>query len=271
MHRAVVPPSFAASIRTAALATLAALAPGEAAADPASELATRLAAVQQGTSFVRLRLAVEDPAAKEASTLQLQIKERRTPDSAEVLYQVLWPSDRKGESVLLKREGKAAPSGHQFTVPDNLVALGTADLDGQLFGSDLAYADLIEEFFTWEGQSLIGRETVDGVDCAVLESKPGRSQSSVYGGVRSWIDEAKLVPMRVEKFDRDGRLVRRIVTTRVHKNDRDHHVPATIVVTRPGATTSTTELEGSRNKVDVKYDDETFTVPKMTDLAPPRP
>ena len=47
------------------------------------------------------------------------------------------------------------------------------------------------------------------------------------------------------------------------------YVAATLVVRKAGST-SVTELEGSKLKVGVTYDAETFTVPKMTDLAAPR-
>ena len=53
-------------------------------------------------------------------TLQLQIKERRTKGASEVVYQVLFPKERKGESVLLKKIGTGSASGSVF-VPPNTV------------------------------------------------------------------------------------------------------------------------------------------------------
>src|SRR5580765_6240842 len=69
----------------------------------ANDLASRLSALRQdGTSYVRLRMEIKG-ATRE--TLQLQIKERRTKSSSEVVYQVLYPKERKGESVLLRKIG----------------------------------------------------------------------------------------------------------------------------------------------------------------------
>src|SRR5678816_485595 len=63
----------------------------------ANDLAFRLSVLRQnGASYVRLRMEIKG-ATKE--TLQLQIKERLTKDSSEVVYQVLYPKERKGESV----------------------------------------------------------------------------------------------------------------------------------------------------------------------------
>ncbi|CAN5220097.1 hypothetical protein BH23VER1_BH23VER1_14870 [soil metagenome] len=239
-----------------------------AAAGPGNELAARLDSVQQGTSFARLKLSVQDPPGTETVSRQIQIKERRAGGTADVLYQVLYPREQKGQSVLLKQSGSGAPSGHHFVPPDKLEPLSGSGLGGAAFGSDLTYRDLIENFFAWQDQSLVGQETVEGRECQILESKPAGGQSD-YGSVRSWIDTGRLVPLRVEKYDRSGNIVRRIDTTRVHKNDNGHHIPATIMVRRPG-TTSITQLEGSRSKVNVTYSDADFTVPKMTDLSAPR-
>src|SRR5690349_2641343 len=89
-----------------------------AAEDPSSitahELASRLSALRDGVSYVRLRMEIKGDAKE---TLQLQIKERRTIDSSEVVYQVLYPKERKGESVLLRKVGKSRASGSSFVPP----------------------------------------------------------------------------------------------------------------------------------------------------------
>ena len=54
-----------------------------------------------------LRLEVKQPGDTTKITLQLQIKERRTKSATDLVYQVLWPKERKGEAVLLhKADGK---------------------------------------------------------------------------------------------------------------------------------------------------------------------
>ncbi|HSI11701.1 MAG TPA: hypothetical protein VK961_06635, partial [Chthoniobacter sp.] len=77
------------------------------AADPAAgELASKLSALRQdGNSYVRLRMDIKGA---KSETLQLQIKQRMGKNTSEVVYQVLFPKERKGESVLLKRTGKSS-------------------------------------------------------------------------------------------------------------------------------------------------------------------
>lgn len=236
------------------------------AADPApmsaSELAAKLSELRQdGTSYVRLRMEIKGATTE---TLQLQIKQRRTKGTTDVLYQVLFPKERKGESVLLRKSGSRAASGSTFTPPDQVKTIG--DLKDTLFGSDLAYEDAVEDFYAWDQQTLGATEQVQGVTCQVLESKPGKARS-IYASVKSWIDLRRMVPMRVEKYSSGGKLLRRIETTRV-VTESGHAIPANLTVQsgRQGAT----DLDGSRIKHDVAYTDKDFSPEGMKDVSVPR-
>jgi hypothetical protein len=229
----------------------------------ANDLASRLSALRQdGASYVRLRMEIKGATNE---TLQLQIKERRTKNSSEVVYQVLYPKERKGESVLLRKIGNHPASGSVFVPPNTLRPID--DLKEPLFGSDLSYEDVVENFFAWDQQAIVGTEKVDGVNCPILESKPGEGQRSIYGSVRSWIDVRRLVPLRVEKYASSGQLLRRIDTTRVVA-DAGHHIPAdlTVVGARLG---SSTLLDGSRIRHNVTYADRDFTIEALKKIAPP--
>jgi hypothetical protein len=230
----------------------------------ANDLASRLSALRQdGASYVRLRMEIKG-ATKE--TLQLQIKERRTKNSSEVVYQVLYPKERKGESVLLQKIGNGPASGSVFVPPNTVRPID--DLKEPLLGSDLSYEDAIDNFFAWDQQSIVGTEEVDGVNCRILESKPGKDQHSIYGSVRSWIDARRLVPLRVEKYATSGQLLRRIDTTRVVA-DAGHQIPANLAVggARPD---SSTLLDGSRIRHNVIYTDRDFTIEGLKEIATPR-
>ena len=250
---------IAAAIIACALAAVSARAADTAPVLSAPELAARLSALQQdGTSFVRLKLEVKQPPGTTKIALQLQIKQRRTKTGTEVVYQVLWPKERKGEAVLLRKIGDRPPSGSFFRPPDNVRALDGEQMKEPLFGSDLSYEDVIENFFTWEHQAVVGTEIVDRVSCQILESKPGKGQRSSYASVRTWVDARRLVPLRVEKYTASGQLARRIESTKVATDDIHRHIPANLTV-RGRTQDSVTELDGSKIKHDVTYADREFT------------
>jgi len=191
---------------------------------------------------------------------------RRTKNSSEVVYQVLYPKERRGESVLLRKTENRPVSGSVFVPPNTLRSID--DLKEPLLGSDLSYEDVVDNFFAWEQQAIVGTEKVDGVNCSILESKPGKDQPSIHGRVRSWIDVRRLVPLRVEKYSSSGPLLRRIDTTRVVA-DTGYHIPADLTVSgaRPD---SSTLLDGSRIRHHVSYTDRDFTIEGLKEIAAPR-
>ncbi|OYW77803.1 MAG: hypothetical protein B7Z37_02650 [Verrucomicrobia bacterium 12-59-8] len=224
--------------------------------DSASGLAAKLGAMQQnGSSVVRLKMEVQGTT---KDTLQLQIKQRRTSSTTEVVYQVLWPKERAGEAVLLRKTGDQPATGAIFIPPNTVRTLDSSQMKEALLGSDLSYGDVVENFFLWKQQAIIGTEVVNRVSCDILESKPGKGQSSNYASVRTWMDRRRDVPLRVEKFNSSGRLVRRIETTRVVTNDNKQAVPANLTVYSL-AQGSVTELNGASVKHDVNFSDREFT------------
>src|SRR5271157_4281219 len=153
----------------------------------AKDLAAGLSALQDGVSYVRLRLEVKQPIDTTKIVLQLQIKERRTATATDVVYQVLWPKERKGEAVLLHKADGSPPTGSLFIPPDKPRPLKTSQMTEALFGSDLSYQDIIENFFGWENQTIVGTEVLNGVSCLILESTPDKGDPSNYARVRSWM------------------------------------------------------------------------------------
>lgn len=219
------------------------------AADTAAELAAKLSVLQQdGSSLLRLKMETR------GSTLQLQIKQRRTARGIEVVYQILWPKERLGESIVLRKIGNQAATGTQFIPPDTVRQI---DLKDALFGSAITYADVIEDFFAWENQALVGTEVVKRVSCQILESKPGRGQRSNYASVRTWVDGRRLVPLRIEKYIATGQMIYRIDSGRIVVDDEGRHVPASLTITDT-RTNTVTELDGSRLRHDVELTDEDF-------------
>jgi hypothetical protein len=234
----------------------------------AKELAAHLSTAEEGSSYVRLIMQIKDATGAVKSTLQLQIKQRRTAQVADIIYQVLWPKERNGEAVLLHQAAGSPATGSLWIPPGPVRQLDAGEMGQPLFGSDLSYQDAVENFFAWPNQSLAGTETIDRVNCVILESKPGDGEISIYGSVRSWIDARRLVAVRVEKYLASGKLARRIDTTRVADDDNSHPIPANLAV-RDAANVSETDLDGSRIRHDVTFSDHDFSPDGLKDLAPP--
>ena len=232
------------------------------AADPAvpalsaTELAARLNALREGSALIRTKLEVQSSDGGRR-VLQLQVKERRTKAATDIVYQVLWPNEHKGEAVILHQAG--GTSKGSIIVPRQPVrAIKASQMGEGLFDSDLSYQDAVENFFAWKKQAIVGSETINGVNCQILESKPDSSSVSIYAKVRSWIDPQRFVPLRIEKYSSSGELVRRIDVTRVARDEKHNPIPASLTVHGPRKN-SVTEFNGARIDQDVQFTDADFT------------
>jgi len=232
----------------------------------AAELADRLNAVSQGNALIRTKLEVR-PLDGARRVLQLQIKQRRTKTATDLVYQALWPEEHKGEAVIL-HQAQGAAKGSIIVPQQPVRAIKSSEMNEGLFGSDLSYQDAVENFFAWKKQTLIGSETINGVNCQILESKP--DSVSIYAKVRSWIDPQRFVPLRVEKYSSSGELVRRIDVTRVARDEKHHPIPASLTVHGPRKN-SVTEFNGARIDQDVQFTDADFTPATIAKAAPPTP
>jgi len=219
----------------------------------ASDLAAALRAKEEGSTFVRVRMQI---GSGENQILQIQIKSRVSNITGDIVYQVLFPKERKGEAVLLHRSGEKF-SGTTFAPPNTVRPIASGQMNQALFGSDLSYEDIIDNPFRWPQQAIVGTEAIDNIQCQILESKPGKGHSSSYSSVKTWVDPRRLVPLRIEKYDNSGKVLRRINITRVLLDGNDS-LPADLKVY--GQRGTGTEITGSRIKRGVTYADSEFTL-----------
>ena len=220
--------------------------------ESASDLAAALRAKEEGSTFVRVRMQI---GSGENQILQLQIKSRVSNTSSDIVYQVLFPKERKGGAVLLHRSDEKF-SGTTFAPLNTVRPIASGQMNQPFFGSDLSYEDIIDNPFRWPQQAILGTEAIDNIQCQILESKPGKGHSS-YSSVKTWVDPRRLVPLRIEKYDASGRVLRRINITRVLLDGNDS-LPADLKVYGPRGTV--TEIAGSRIKRGVSYADIEFTL-----------
>src|SRR5437868_15347037 len=231
------------------------------AADSGPELAAKLRAKESGSTFVRIRMQ----GGSGNQTLQVQIKSRVSDSASDIIYQILFPKERTGESVLLHRSGNKF-TATLFKPPDTLKQIGAAEMKQALFGTDLSYEDIIDSPFAWSQQAIVGMQDIDRFPCQILESKPGKDRASSYASVKTWIDSRRMVPLQIEKYDSSGKVVRRINITRMLLNGGDS-LPADLEVS--GSRGSVTHITGSGIKRGVNYAETEFTPEGLKQLNAP--
>src|SRR5256885_6895102 len=221
--------------------------------DTGSQLAAKLRAKESGSTFVRIRMQAGN------QILQVQIKSRVSAGAADIVYQILFPKERKGESVLLHRSGNKF-SATLFTPPNTIKQI--AEMSQALLGTDLSFEDIIDSPFAWSQQAIVGTQDIDRFPCQILESKPGGHASS-YASVKTWVDPRRMVPLQIEKYDSSGKVLRRINITRMLLDGGDS-LPADLEVSGPRG--SVTHITGSSIKRGLNFPDTEFTPENLKQL-----
>src|SRR5256885_12813001 len=133
--------------------------------DTGSQLAAKLRAKESGSTLVRIRMQAGN------QILQVQIKSRVSAGAADIVYQILFPKERKGESVLLHRAGNKF-TAISFAPPNSIKQLGAGEINQALFGTALSYEDIIDSPLAWSQQAVVGTQDIDRFPCQILESQP---------------------------------------------------------------------------------------------------
>jgi hypothetical protein len=208
-------------------------------------------------AMIRAKLSIEDAKSGRTTSAQIRIRLRRDAKVTRLLYQVLWPSDHKGEALSLERSARGAITGFLYDPPEKITPVNASTMSRPYLDSNLTIEDLGEDFWQWPSQRISGEEMIGGEACKIVESRPPAGVRSSYSLIRSWISPSKLLPLRIEKFGRDERLAKRFTVQKTSRHD-GHWVPVTTVIQNSGGTLQTT-LDFSRGERDVEIPVEEFS------------
>jgi len=94
--------------------------------------------------------------------------------------------------------------------------VAVARLDDSVRGGLITYEDLALKFLYWKNPKLLGSETVRSRDAWKIEVL-APADGSQYGAVRVWIDKASAALLRIEGYDRQGKLAKRFEVVSAQK------------------------------------------------------
>ena len=154
------------------------------------------------TSVARMEL-LERGRAPRVRTL-VSYRQRKANGESVSLIRFLAPADIAGTGLLslTRADGKTEQSLYLPEL-DRVRLIGGNRKGGRFVGSDIFYEDLQERKPAKDRNRLLGKETLNGVACEVLESVPVEADESVYRKRVSWIDPQTLLAHRVDYFERD--------------------------------------------------------------------
>ena len=154
------------------------------------------------TTLSRMELT-EKGRAPRVRTLVTYRLDRSNGETANMM-RFLEPEDIAGTGLLGVQKADG-PTEQWLFLPalDRVRRISGDRKGGRFVGSDLYFEDLEERKPSMDRHRLIGRETVAGVACEVLESVPMVATNSVYRRRVVWVDAANALARRGDYFERD--------------------------------------------------------------------
>jgi len=127
------------------------------------------------------------------------------------------PAEVKGVALLIVNHTDRSSDQWMWTPAierDRKIA--AQDRSTRFFGTDFSFEDLEERDVDQFDYKYQGEETLGGLDCWKIESKPKQSVSSQYTSSMLWLRKDDYVATQIENFSKD-KLVRRIRYSDIQK------------------------------------------------------
>ncbi len=113
------------------------------------------------------------------------------------------PADIEGTGLLtLDSPNKDANQWIYLPAMGRVRRIDSSRKGGRFVNSDYYYEDLRDRKVAQDTHVLVGRDTINGVVCEILESIPNESGNSVYSKRISWIDPVTYLPMRIDFYEK---------------------------------------------------------------------
>ncbi|MCF7929073.1 MAG: outer membrane lipoprotein-sorting protein [Spirochaetales bacterium] len=95
--------------------------------------------------------------------------------------------------------------------------IAASEGDSSFMGTDFTYDDMQSRDVEESTYTLLREERAQGRDCYVVESVPKESSDSQYSRQVAWVAKEIWVPVRVDFYDKQGELFKRMTVSRIER------------------------------------------------------
>lgn len=135
----------------------------------------------------------------------------------------LYPPDVKGTATLMiEHSDRDDDMWVYLPAMGKVRRLVSNNKSDSYVGTDFSYGDIIGHKVENYMHRLIGSETIEGIECFMVESVPSSDkvrEESGYSKRVSWVRKDNFVSMKTEGYDLQGKLLKRLVATDIQLVD----------------------------------------------------
>ncbi len=158
------------------------------------------------SGFEIAKMVDEKPSPKDMSnTTRMVLTNAKGKSRTNVM--VSKPKDDKGVAFLkIEHDDKDDEMRMWLPAFKKIRRISSKKKGDSFMGSDLSYEDLSNRDLDKSEYTRLDDETINGVDCFVLEITPKKEAKSSYSKHTSWIDKNSLMAVKEESYDKSGAL-----------------------------------------------------------------
>lgn len=181
-----------------------------------------------------------------------------TPAGSRKLIRFEKPASILG-TAFLSWENKTKDDDQWLYLPSRKAVRRVAgsDKSSSFMGSDLTYEDMGEQQASDRTHKLVDDTTFEGRAVWVVESTAKPEMKTGYHVAKSWIDKETFIAIKMEVFDKSGKLIKTMVIKKWEKVDGVWTVNKLIVTPTDGKTVTTLNI--SNAKFDIELSESKFT------------
>jgi outer membrane lipoprotein-sorting protein len=151
---------------------------------------------------------------------QIEIRSLEEKDLSKTLVRFHAPADVAGTGFLVLENQDRDDDQYLYLPALGKVKRITSSQKNQRFmGTDLTYADLESRNLRKSDLKRLPDADVGGNAAYVLEAVPKEGEDSQYSKTISWVHKISFVPLKVEFFDKKGKLLKVLKAKRLEKKD----------------------------------------------------
>ena len=236
------------AIAAAAFFTAAMLAGSAVAADArtAQVLADEVDQALRSSGY-RVRASVSREGEAAEAALKVTLVGRREEAAQRLLIRAVAPDAFRGQAVSVDTgAGNAVRAAGYGTAGET--GARAVDPYAPVFGSDLVPWDFLSLWWRWPKQARVGEEAEMGYECVVIESSGARGP---VARVRSWVAPALRIPLRVEFYGADGRLLRAMRVQQVARRSNGGTAAKLVTIASANKAQSRFEIYGGEEDLEL--------------------
>lgn len=119
------------------------------------------------------------------------------------------PSDIKRTTFLVKKHIDQDDFRRLYLpASDKVLAISGSRKQDPFMGSDFSYEDVSGRHFSRDSHKILGEEKLNGKSHFVMQATPKETEDRL-ARMKYWVDKETYLPMKVEFYDRDGKLYKK--------------------------------------------------------------